>query len=536
MVIPKRFFSLPLLFAAFSLGTLSGAALSAPAVFSDGVAQGGEERLTLNIPITIATEDIEKNISYYVLAIVPSGGKNAYYARTVDGWIPVASTTVPKYAAAIAQPGGAPLEIVRDMDVRALPGTTVLVGYGLENNSGESSFSEMVRSKRYRLVYTFGKSSSANTNQGSQQSGPSYVAACPADVATPLFGTSPVALEDFISFRPLGFMSTPIHMFPAKHSAFSMTQIGATAVPKPVRAPSKATVTEIYEATFSATGKKNYQIFMHPCREVRAYFGHAVTISDKLAAEFAKETPKCNSFDSGDGSLTTTCRRENLNISLEEGEIFGSGPDTAGIDFGTLDFRRKPAAFIDITHYDSYYPYYASPLDYFKADVKAQIEAKTGSVFGAPMRTALPIGGTYMQDIPGTAQGNWFLPGKYHSNSTDLSQFMGLVHDYVDPTQPLMSAGASITGMKLGLYTFKPESSGLTNRDFNAITPDGNTYCYDGFINGQSAGGLPVGKPSGVLLMTMPDAKTLKVELVSGSTCAALTSKTLSAGATTFVR
>jgi hypothetical protein len=27
------------------------------------------------------------------------------------------------------------------------------------------------------------------------------------------------------------------------------------------------------------------------------------------------------------------------------------------------------------------------------------------------MRTADPVGGTYMQDLAGTAQGNWFLPG-----------------------------------------------------------------------------------------------------------------------------
>lgn len=535
MFVPQRIFRRLLYVGVLGLSVLSSPALSAPAAFSDGVAQGSEASLTLQAPFAPASDDLGKPLSVYVVAIVPLGGKNLVYAKTASGWQAVSGMLVPPYQSTVSAAASHTLDILQGVDVRGIAGAMLYVGYGLESGAGESAYDEMLRNKKYKLVYTFGKGS-ATSSQSSQQSGPTYVAACPADIATPLFGTSPVALADFISFRPQGFMSTPIHMFPAKHSAFSMTQIGATAVPKPVRAPSKATVTEIYEATFSATGKKNYQIFMYPCREVRAYFGHAVTISDKLAAEFAKETPKCNSFDSGVGSLTTTCRRENLNIPLEEGEVFATGPDTAGIDFGTLDFRLKPAAFIDITHYDSYYPYYVSPLDYFKAGVKAQIEAKTGSVFGTPVRTALPIGGTYMQDLPGTAQGNWFLPGKTHSNSTDLSQFMGLAHDYVDPSQPLMSAGTSITGMKLGLYSFKAESGGLTNRDFSAITPDGNTYCYDGFINGQSAGGLPLGKPSGVLLMAMPDAKTLKVELVSGSSCAALTSKTLSAGATTFVR
>lgn len=165
MMITKRLFPLSILLATLSLGAQSGAALSAPAAFSDGVTQGGEDRLTLNVPITIATEDVEKSISYYVLAIVPSGGKNSYYGRTAEGWIPVTSiTTVPKYIGAIAQSASTSLEVVRDMDVRAFPGTMVLVGYGLENNPGESSFSEMARSKRYRLVHTFSKSTSTNAD------------------------------------------------------------------------------------------------------------------------------------------------------------------------------------------------------------------------------------------------------------------------------------------------------------------------------------------------------------------------------------
>lgn len=367
-------------------------------------------------------------------------------------------------------------------------------------------------------------------------SGPSYLASCPGDIATPLFSVSPVAIEDFIAFRPLGFLSPPIHMFPAKHSSFSMTPIGQTASPKPVRSPGKSTVTEIYEASFSLSGKTNYQVFIYPCREVRIYFGHIATISDKLMAEFQKAAPSCNSFDAGDGGLTTTCRREGLNIPVEAGEIFGTGPDTAGVDFGVIDFRLPPSAFIDQSHYDLYYLYYASPLDYYNADVKAQIEAKTGNVFGTLMRTAEPIGGTYMQDIPGTAQGNWFLSGSYHSNTTDLSRFLGLARDYVEPATPVMAVGTSISGMNMGLYSYAVQDRGLINRDFSAVKPDGNVYCFDNFNRDRTPGGLPLGQPNGVLLMAMPDEKTLTVELVAGSSCASLSSVALSANATTFVR
>lgn len=369
---------------------------------------------------------------------------------------------------------------------------------------------------------------------GAAPSGPQSLAACPADIGTPLFDTLPVEVNDFMAFRPLGFMSTPIHMFPAKHAAFSMTPIGQSAVQKPVRAPGKVTVTEIWEASFS-TGGKNYQVFLYPCREVRVYFGHVATLSAKLMTEFNKAAPNCNSFNDGTATVTT-CRRENLSLPLASGEEFGTGPDSAGVDFGTLDFRRAPAAFINLAHYDTYYPYYTAPLDYFTPAVRQALEAKTGNVFGGRMRSALPIGGSHMQDILGTAQGNWFVPGTYHSNSTDLSPMLGLAHDYVDPAQPILSIGNNIKGMSMGLYSFKAAAEGLINRDFSSVRADGNVYCFDNFIQGQSAGSVPLTTPNGILLMSMPTDLSLKVELAEGTTCAASPKRAFSANARSFER
>lgn len=360
------------------------------------------------------------------------------------------------------------------------------------------------------------------------------IPACPSDISKPFFNTSPVALNDFIAFRPLGFLSPPIHMFPAKHSSFSMTPIGQAAVPKPVVAPGRVYVSEIYEASFS-TGAKNYQVFLRPCQEVRAYFGHLASISEKLLAEFNKQAPKCNSFNDGQ-ALVTTCRRENLAVLLEEGEQFATGPDTAGVDFGILDFRRMPAAFIDLAHYDYYYPYYTSPLDYYYTGTRHLIEGKTGDMFGKRLRTALPIGGSYMQDLAGTAQGNWFLPGKYHSNTTDLSVFLSLVHDYVDPAQPLIAMGTSVPGMAMGLYSFTAQATGLINRDFSEIKPDGGIYCFDNFLQGQSAGSLPLGKSNGIVLMSMTGQNALKLEFIAGSACNTVANWTFTAKATSFVR
>lgn len=358
--------------------------------------------------------------------------------------------------------------------------------------------------------------------------------ACPTDIATPLFDTLPVDAGDFIAFRPLGFLSPPIHMFPAKHSAFSMALPGQKAMPKPVRAPGKVFVAEIWEATFS-TGGANYQVFVYPCREVRVYFGHLATLSPKLADAMKTSQPKCNSFVDGTATVTT-CRHENLSLALESGEAMGAGPDTAGIDFGVIDFRSRPAAFVMLEHYDSFYPYYASPIEYFTPGPRTVLEAKTGHVFGARWRTAEPIGGTYAQDIPGTAQGNWFLLGLSFRNSTDPSPFLGLAHDYVDPTQPMMAIGSSVKGLTMGLYSYSVQRTGLTNRDFADVAADGKTYCFDQFLQGQSQGGLPLRSAGGAVLLTLPSAITLKVEFVPGTACANTAGLIFTANAALFER
>lgn len=355
---------------------------------------------------------------------------------------------------------------------------------------------------------------------------------CPSS-GTPLFDTIPIDPSEFLAFRPLGFLSPPIHMFPAKHSAFSMTPPGATPRPVPVRAPGRVWVKEVWEASFSS-GARNYQVYLYPCTDVRVYFGHLATVTDAVLNAMRDSPASCNSFADGTGTVTT-CRHQNLSLMLESGEPFATGPDSAGVDLGVVDFRGPPASFVRLDHYDYYYPLWSAPLDYFTTDVRQTLASKTGHVFGTRPRTAAPVGGTHMQDIPGAAQGNWFLPGAYWSNSTDLSRFLGLSSDYVDPSQPMMAIGTSVRGVNMGLYSFSPAAQGLINRPFNAIRSDGNTYCVDGFLRGQSTGGMPLTQANGVLLLTMPSDSTLQLELVSGNSCATA-ARVFTANATTFER
>ncbi|MCD6359048.1 MAG: hypothetical protein J7L90_03755, partial [Dehalococcoidia bacterium] len=110
--------------------------------------------------------------------------------------------------------------------------------------------------------------------------------------------------------------------------------------------------------------------------------------------------------------------------------------------------------------------------------------------------------GSVMQDIPGTAQGCWFLSGNSETYPED--PHLALVHDNVHPSQAVFSVGISVPNLESRTYEFPPQSSGLLNRDFSDITPDGQIYGFqtEGF--------------SGAIIVKMPDAETLWIEAIEG--------------------
>lgn len=486
----------------------------------DAVASGPDTARTLRAWFWPAAADLGQPIRVFVVAQPPGGSA---WARTADGWVDLARAALSPLGAATTAVASHGVEIVRDLDVRGLAGTRVWLGYGVDRG-GDSAREDMLAHGKYRLVAQLAKSA-APLPQGA-----AALPACPADLAQPRFGMPPVALGDFIAMRPLGFQTVPSHVLPAKHGAFSMTPLGAAPQARPVVAPAAATVTEVVEVS-GAGGARGWQVFMHPCRELRLYFGHLSSLAPRLAA--ALGTPsRCSS--NGGGTRPSTCWYERLAVEVAEGEAFGSGPDSAGVDFGVLDFRRAPAAFAIPAHYDAFYPYYAAPLEYFTPALAAQLAAKTGSVLGGRVRTAAPVGGSYAQDLAGTAQGNWFVPGQYWSSGADTASFVALAHDYVDPAQPLVALGGGLPGLPAGLYGYAVRDSGRVNRDPAAMRADGTVHCLQGFAGGRSAGEMPLGRASGVLLVQLANEAGLWLEYREVPDCSAATA--FGSGARLFVR
>lgn len=366
----------------------------------------------------------------------------------------------------------------------------------------------------------------------------SSVPACP-ELSQPLFSSLPMALSDFLAFRPLGWTSPPIHVFPAKHSNFALALPGQTPPVREVRSPGAVWLTEINFTEWIGLNKTGYGVTFYPCKDFKAYFGHLSRLSDRLMEELKTGEVSCRDPYSTGGVMARPCKKD-VSLKLEPGEVVGYSGDAAGVDFGAIDYRAPPMTVAIPAHYSNELLHYVSPILYFTPETRALLESKIGSYDGTVRRTAEPLVGTAGEDIPGTAQGNWFTPG-LHWGLTPPPQpdpFIALVHEYVDSTVPIFSVGTSVKGLAVGVYTFTPRNDGKVNRDFKDVRPDGSVYCYEGFKVGRTPGGIGVGDPQGVILIAMPDANTLLVEKqgAQGSTCASMGVWTMTANATRFER
>ncbi len=357
-----------------------------------------------------------------------------------------------------------------------------------------------------------------------------------------------MALTDFLAFRPLGFVSLPSNAFPVKHSSFSIALPGEPTPERLVLFPGDLWVTEIW--SYRSANFGGYQLYFQPCAQVRGYFFHLKDISPRLKETFQAVSADCQDYPDPSGVIVK-CRAQVM-LRVVAGEPAGVSGDGAGVDFGMADFRIQPTGLTVLDHYPFDYPYYVSPVDYYPADVKAQFASKLASWDGAVPRTADPRVGTYRPDIPGTAQGLWFLPGtNMRNNPADMTPNLALVGDYVDPAQPILMLGASLRGVTLGLYSFTPAvtrppgrnrrphaADAKVNREFRDVVPDGGVYCYENLRGGRSKGLLPLATLDGVLLLTMPGETTLRIEKqgAAGATCDSMRPWTLSANATTFER
>ena len=240
------------------------------------------------------------------------------------------------------------------------------------------------------------------------------------------------------------------------------------------------------------------------CKDVFGIFEHLKTLSNEIKLLFDDMPCKGSAGPSGGcyKELSLIHKVDAGTLLGEIGRELGSSDPGIFFDFGTYDYS-KPLPYINPGRYS--YPnekglerhrplYIICPLDLYESEMKSQLYDKL-------LRTVNPRCGEMMQDVPGTLQGSWFSADDATYGYKDEAQ-LGFLHAAIDPSEALISIGGTFT--EVGLWSFTAKSSGLINREFSQVTPDGNIYCYD------------QDQPGRILVELLGETK-LQIEYQSGS-------------------
>ncbi len=356
----------------------------------------------------------------------------------------------------------------------------------------------------------------------------------PADIKA--FFTAPLTpASDLVSWVPLGNLEGPSHTLPTHHSYPDPLRGPSVTTPYPIMAPGKVRLVAIEYLPED----DDYSLHLRPCDEVRMYLLHVKRLSARLQAVLGDSTqwsplPALYAAFPIDVALTA--------IDFAPGDLLGvtGVGEQTGYDVGLVDTRQAVLGFVNLSRYALPDPGLipevdpvivqkvidnAAPdrsrqfcaLDYFEPGLRSQYMALLGSFGGEPRRTIPPLCGEHMQDIAGTAQGNWFRPtgpGEEPSTANDESDDFAFVHDNVDPGKPVLSLsdrGPAVSipdsGGALSYHVSYPpnlDRSSLINQDPSNVVP-GPVYCFDA-LSGRFGASLP-----GLFLVQLPDADNIRL-------------------------
>jgi len=329
-----------------------------------------------------------------------------------------------------------------------------------------------------------------------------------------LFTHSPIDPDKILSVTPLGNLDPPDHTTPTDH-IYVVTKNHNDVDPTAARAvvsPGDVTITTIMHRTAKKSGQTisdDYSIQFSACKDVNAKFGHVTKLSPVVAQALGEGSQNCQTSRPRPEDEYTSCRKE-LSLRVSAGETLGEtgGGAPTGLDFVLIDMRTPPLAYANAARYRPDQLHITCPLDLFESAVKARLYDKLGG--NKTRRSIEPRCGQVMQDIDGTAQGNWIIGAGLMDMPESWSRNLALVHDNFDPTLGQLVIGGTVASAKR--IQFLPIHSGNVNREFGEVKPDGKVYCYSGVS-------IHTSNPSQNtrVLVQMADSRTLNVESQNGS-------------------
>jgi hypothetical protein len=214
-----------------------------------------------------------------------------------------------------------------------------------------------------------------------------------------------------------------------------------------------------------------------------------------------------------------------LSQPLTEGQILQAGAKIgvtaagSAIDLGAFDMTVKHAGFVDTLRYPSQTLHYVAPRSYFTAALQADIDSHLYR-----SASAADKGGQIDFGVGGRLVGDWFLLGMPRDSSSGpygWTRSIAFVYDYYDPTTVRISIGGTVA------------SPGVWGIDATAPRPETVTVA-SGIVSYKLYSPFdPQFPPTGLLLVQMIDALTIKTEYFAGSSASATQ---FDANAVTFVR
>lgn len=339
-----------------------------------------------------------------------------------------------------------------------------------------------------------------------------------------IFTHYPIKLDDLKHIIPLGNLNPPGHTFPVRHMYWNVMNVTPDfqdndSPEVPVYAPGGLYINNISLMENIDKGTTDYSVSFFACEDISGYFIHFQTLSDKLQQAFdASPNDDCD-VDTPGNEQFRNCFRE-VEVTVEAGEqmgTIGGAGGAYGYDFGLQDFRKEPAIVANEWMRDGF-EYTVCPIEYFPTYMQTELFSKVSNNTGENKRTLEPICGTPHQDVPRTAQGVWFRESELENiqqNGYDGSKRMhiALVHDNINPTIAAFSIakGLESIGINENTYYFLPKISGLVNIDFDEVTANGETYCYE-FKS-------EYGRWDFTILLKMTDATNIQIGMSNNDTC-----------------
>jgi hypothetical protein len=292
----------------------------------------------------------------------------------------------------------------------------------------------------------------------------------------------------------------------------------------PLVAPGNVVISEVLRATRTGGGQPafvDYTLTFFPCAELRLYFNHVTTLDSDLARQIGSLDGNCSTSSTA-GFTYVSCVKE-TNITVAAATPLGtvSGPGQGGLDLGAADRRKPPLAFVNPSrpHAPGGPPWKnhtVCAVDYFTPPVRDMLR----SLFGRGVRrTAEPVCGQLMQDVPGSAQGRWYM------GSSDMDdRNLALVHDNVIPTlarSPWAPQSPACVA-RLSVHTRRSRPREHRLPPGNAV---GTIHCYDA-----------TNVANQLILIQLVSTTRLRIEGQAGTSCGAPESWAFTAGAVTFDR